>query len=249
VLLTLAGLAALSCAASAATRHLTWLLGVGGLLVLPLLSDVLPSWRVLPAWTSSFTSAGMGLGAFEPPSAKASIAVPLTRTVPERAFSDGPSRSPMPSPAHRSELSRFFAGLTPSRRALWLGLMVVWTAGAALLTFRLIACLMWLRVSTRGAEAVSEGPLAEALAGACEELGVCRPVKLFLTKRGIVPLVWGIFIHLGCLRARTWEVAHAVLPTNSRRTATCLVVADMPPAFIGSIRCPHAALHVEREGR
>src|SRR5688572_33155524 len=37
---------------SAATRHLAWLLGILGLLLLPLLSATLPGWRVLPAWTS-----------------------------------------------------------------------------------------------------------------------------------------------------------------------------------------------------
>ena len=36
--------------ASAASRHLVWLLAVVGLLLLPVLSGVLPGWRVLPQW-------------------------------------------------------------------------------------------------------------------------------------------------------------------------------------------------------
>src|SRR5688572_26939991 len=36
--------------ASAATRHLVWFTSILGLLVLPVLSMVLPSWRVLPRW-------------------------------------------------------------------------------------------------------------------------------------------------------------------------------------------------------
>ena len=37
---------------SAATRHLAWLVAVVALLVVPLLSMVLPQWRVLPAWAA-----------------------------------------------------------------------------------------------------------------------------------------------------------------------------------------------------
>src|SRR5215472_2081333 len=35
---------------SAATRHLVWLLAMVALLVVPVLSALLPQWRVLPAW-------------------------------------------------------------------------------------------------------------------------------------------------------------------------------------------------------
>src|SRR5688500_11814167 len=36
---------------SAATRHLVWLLAIVAMLIVPVLSAVLPQWRVLPAWT------------------------------------------------------------------------------------------------------------------------------------------------------------------------------------------------------
>src|SRR5437762_11134185 len=39
--------------ASAAARHLVWLGAMAALLVLPILSGLLPGWRVLPAWTAS----------------------------------------------------------------------------------------------------------------------------------------------------------------------------------------------------
>src|SRR5438445_11332391 len=35
---------------SAATRHLVWLLAIVAMLVLPVLSAMLPQWRVLPGW-------------------------------------------------------------------------------------------------------------------------------------------------------------------------------------------------------
>src|SRR5882757_7014252 len=37
---------------SAATRHLVWLLAVVAMLVVPVLSALLPQWRVLPEWAA-----------------------------------------------------------------------------------------------------------------------------------------------------------------------------------------------------
>ncbi|MCI0536298.1 MAG: hypothetical protein L0Z50_13845, partial [Verrucomicrobiales bacterium] len=49
VLLALAAVAAFALRkASAAARHLVWLLAVVALLVLPVLSGLLPAWQVLP---------------------------------------------------------------------------------------------------------------------------------------------------------------------------------------------------------
>ena len=53
VLLALAAVVALILRRdSAATRYLVWLLAIVAMLVVPLLSAMLPHWRVLPAWTS-----------------------------------------------------------------------------------------------------------------------------------------------------------------------------------------------------
>ncbi len=54
VLLVLAAIVALILRRdSAATRHLVWLLAIVAMLVVPVLSTMLPQWRVLPAWLSS----------------------------------------------------------------------------------------------------------------------------------------------------------------------------------------------------
>ena len=51
VLLMLAAVAALILRRdSAATRHLVWLLAIVAMLVVPMLSALLPQWRVLPKW-------------------------------------------------------------------------------------------------------------------------------------------------------------------------------------------------------
>ena len=53
VLLALAAVAALILRRdSAATRHLVWLLAIVAMLVVPMLSAMVPQWRVLPAWAS-----------------------------------------------------------------------------------------------------------------------------------------------------------------------------------------------------
>src|SRR3954447_3184968 len=50
-LLLLAGVLALMLRRdSAATRHLVWLLAIVALLLVPVLSAMLPGWRVLPEW-------------------------------------------------------------------------------------------------------------------------------------------------------------------------------------------------------
>ena len=66
VLLALAAVVALILRRdSAATRHLVWLLAIVAMLLVPVLSAMLPQWRVLPAWMSSPRPAVAGVS---PPS-------------------------------------------------------------------------------------------------------------------------------------------------------------------------------------
>ena len=53
MLLALATLATMALPrASAAARHLVWILAVAALVVLPVFSLLLPTWRILPSWAA-----------------------------------------------------------------------------------------------------------------------------------------------------------------------------------------------------
>jgi hypothetical protein len=58
ILLAAAGLLTLAMRrASAAQRHLVWVLALGSTLALPMLSVLLPAWRILPRWPGQSTTA------------------------------------------------------------------------------------------------------------------------------------------------------------------------------------------------
>jgi beta-lactamase regulating signal transducer with metallopeptidase domain len=86
VLLLLAGLAAaLMRRSSAASRQTVWSLALAALLGLPILSQALPAWQVLPAWTAATEESGATL---TPRLGDESVATPsgVVRSAPVRAL-------------------------------------------------------------------------------------------------------------------------------------------------------------------
>jgi beta-lactamase regulating signal transducer with metallopeptidase domain/biopolymer transport protein ExbD len=186
--------------ASAAARHLVWLLGVVGLLLLPVLSAALPGWRVLPRWasiSSSPTLLPLGTTTLRTPAAE--FASPNIGQVP-LSFIDAEALS-SPGPAQPASTSGF------SRANLGPMLTGVWLAVAALLLLRVIVSLFFLRLSGRRVDAVTTGPIWEALQSACAQLCIRRRIRLLLDERRTVPLVWGILRPRLLLpaEARTWD--------------------------------------------
>jgi hypothetical protein len=197
VLLVLVAIAAVCMRnASAAARHLAWMLGIIGLLLLPFLSAVLPGWCVLPQWaglplparTSERSSASSTLisptqqGHVESAIGNDSMTdVEPSGAFTERSFLAGPAASP-------SFLHEVFSHRDP---AVWLG--GAWMSVASLLLLRLGTSILLLRMRSRAAAAVIEGPLQDALEDACVQLQLRQRVRLFVDDRRIVPLVWGVF--------------------------------------------------------
>jgi hypothetical protein len=101
VLLVLAAVAAMILRRdSAATRHLVWLLAIVAMLVVPLLSAILPQWRVLPAWMSHSTK--LAVVDVSPPS----IAVPSTSVIESRQIAE-------PSEVERPAATAFQPAVVP----------------------------------------------------------------------------------------------------------------------------------------
>jgi beta-lactamase regulating signal transducer with metallopeptidase domain len=179
---------------SADARHLAWMLGIIGLLFLPLCSAVLPGWRVLPAWAVLPMRARVDERSFESPSPSAApahgVSAPTANAPLAIAPSAGAKDPPFAAvpPAVSSASGR---GLSHRGPAFWLS--AIWISGAALLLGRLVASNLLLHMRSRRAVAIYGGPLQNAIEAVCIQLSLRQRVRLFVDDRGIVPLVWGVF--------------------------------------------------------
>jgi beta-lactamase regulating signal transducer with metallopeptidase domain len=206
---------------SAATRHLIWLLAIVAMLVVPVLSALLPQWRVLPQW------AGM---APEPVIVEASlptIAGPADRV------------AELPQPAEPVVVERPFApahqpaaaqpdirpgSATPDAIPAtaiwnwnWLDLLpLVWVVGFSALMLRLIAArwLLWnaerqgtVIWSSRQIAQATHDPIVTALEAVCSQLEIGGPLTLLIHPDKTIPVVWGVLRYRLLLpaAARQWS--------------------------------------------
>ncbi|MGI8602477.1 MAG: M56 family metallopeptidase [Verrucomicrobiales bacterium] len=197
-LLLLAGLVALALRrASAAKRHLVWLLALAALIVLPGLSALLPSWRILPDW------AVVGPEKVSRSKLEGMRVIPGTQrsaTPPAEVGGRLEPRSPVrANGAQRADLSVVAASSLPPALHVsaarngqnWLPL--IWSAGFVLLLGRLFCAHGLMCQWTRRCRIVTDGPLAVALNAAQAQLCVRQRVGLLLDPRRTIPLVWGVF--------------------------------------------------------
>ena len=137
---------------SAATRHLVWLLAIVAMLVVPVLSAMLPQWRVLPQWAGIAPETGCRddsspsdrQAAYLPPQSCRRIADPWTI---HRPAAHRESRPAAELPDARP------ASATPARHSRpgrlnwnWINaLPFVWAIGFFVLILRLMAArwMLW----------------------------------------------------------------------------------------------------------
>jgi beta-lactamase regulating signal transducer with metallopeptidase domain len=189
-LLVLAGVGVLVMRrASASARHMVWLAAMVALLIVPVLSVVLPGWRVLPRWSAReavVADVAMPRAAEKP----ALTAPPTERPV---VF---PAAAPLPVPEMAAVLRPSVPVLVASESVMpfprhgWL--LPIWAAGCGVLVLRLTAAHVLLRRSTRRCEPAN-GALVATLEAARVECGVSQPVRLLMDKGRTIPVVWGMF--------------------------------------------------------
>jgi len=188
-LLALAGAAALGLRkASAAARHLVWLFAVAALLVLPVLSALLPNWRVLPSWTAMAVPARLAptveAGFLTPSHQLPVAATPPTAVSSTRVFS-APSGVPEESLTIRD----------------WF--LLVWATGFTLLLTRLLAASWLLSRAARGCAVAADGRLAELVQAARKQLDIRQPLQVLLDQRRTIPMVMRRFSTAAAWRS-TW---------------------------------------------
>jgi beta-lactamase regulating signal transducer with metallopeptidase domain len=202
--------------ASAAARHFLWSTALGSLVLLPVLSIALPSWRVrvLPAARSAHAKASeiAGSAAFADtsamrpapalwPSEKAGVvearprarakdhaATPLSPTA--NTVIDAPSSSTgaAEQPALRKEPS---LTLVPARLTQTSALVFLWLSGVfvALLPLAVgLGRVRWLVRRARPAHARAWGALAADLAA---EMGITRTVRIVESDERAMPMTFG----------------------------------------------------------
>jgi len=202
--------------ASAATRHLVWLVAVVALLVLPVLSAALPQWRVLPKWTAGVLADGVA---------------PAAKIANQPSASDEPHESPPlptldtanagPAPTVPFPPRATSHVSLPTSHQLTLtwrnSVSVAWAAVSTLLVARILAAhLLLCRAARRCvilAPAVSgtSNPITAAFAAARAQLGIRQQVTLLLDENRMMPVVWGVLRPRLLLPAEAREWSHEQL--------------------------------------
>lgn len=134
---------------SAATRHFVWLLAIVALLTVPVMSALLPQWRVLPEW-ASIPSASPEAPTIPPlPAGPSMHAVEVVQNAPPDAVEAPSSISHQPAMSLPDSPPVLVppANTSPAISSVgWLNtLTLVWSMGCCVLVLRLVAArwLLW----------------------------------------------------------------------------------------------------------
>ncbi|MEX2285133.1 MAG: M56 family metallopeptidase [Gemmatimonadota bacterium] len=240
---------------SAAARHLVWTVGVIGVLVLPPVAWIMPSWRVslpMPALFRDGVSAAQNF-AIAPETPADARALESLAGTPIQSESSLPVAEPVTQPA-----IRFNVETIPESRDWAMVLVLVWLLGITLTLGSL--GLSWLRV--RGMQSVAQpmraGTFVDAVARAAARLGMKEPPRVFVGDEHMMPMVWGLFRPVLLLpasaalwpRARLEAVILHELAHIRRRDALTQFIAEIARAiywFNPLVWLAARRLYLERE--
>jgi len=218
MLLVAAGLLTLAMRrASAAQRHLVWLLVLGSTVALPIFSVLLPAWRILPRWpgwsgTAMVESPKIELALAPQPIADRSLMQPevLSEVYRQEATSPGATSTNIGAPVVPATPPAWWARLDWEQ-----GLVAVWVLGMAALVFRYGLGVVFVRRIGREARPVNDEGWLTLLGDTARSLIIRRSVVLLESPRCAIPMTWGILRPVVLLPAetRSWPVErrHAVL--------------------------------------
>jgi beta-lactamase regulating signal transducer with metallopeptidase domain len=211
ILLAAIGLAAAALRrASAASRHWLWLLGMTGLLLLPIFSALLPAWTLLARPRAIHDAKPLALApaasiapvaALAPATPASPIAAPASLAMqsspsPAQAVVSGPSAPDLSATSAPVAASSFIP--VPPRQsatsfswAFWL--MVAWLAGASLIALQLLLGHLSLWSLQRRSRAITDPVWQPLLADLCGLLRIRRRVELLISSRRTMPMTWGLW--------------------------------------------------------
>jgi beta-lactamase regulating signal transducer with metallopeptidase domain len=151
--------------ASASTRHAVWILALGGALLLPIVSGLVPQieFSVLPDIGVVFSPLPGGLG--------------------DAVVVDGATTASLPAVGGR---------LWQSGNPL---LVSIWALGVAVLFLRFLGGTVTVRRFVRSSVAVEDAEWLSLAEEVRVQLGIQRPVRLLLSERQQSPITWGLVAH------------------------------------------------------
>ncbi len=207
---------------SAAVRHRVWGLAMGGLVLLPALSWLLPAWRlpILPAPTDPATprvveiqtARERQLPTRQPdddlPNDEIAFARPATTADP-RSVLPVDSLGPRPSPT-ASRSSTAPTHLEGESKSTTWGLAVaalVWSLGTSLFLAGVAVGICRTGRLWRGSQTITDEAWGRLVRELCARLGLRRPVHLREHAEPVVPLTWGLLRPIILLpeQARCWS--------------------------------------------
>ena len=182
--------------ASAAGRHLVWGAAVLGVLVLPGLSVLLPSWHVLPRWVSVPQAPAIRATVVAGPVV---LPIPTEGAMPARPAAELP-KEPPPAPAPQEAAPASLVSATVATRvaAAWAATwqawaMFAWAGGMSLALCPVLLSALMLRRLRRISERIDSGSWPLLLRQFQQQLNLRRRVVLLSSSHRAMPMTWGLF--------------------------------------------------------
>jgi beta-lactamase regulating signal transducer with metallopeptidase domain len=206
--------------ASAAARHMIWTLTLGGALIVPVLSAVVPRWSlpvafwpfprpntaltadaltVPPALTGASSNAVLALspraatavaGNAGPPPAAAAATPTAARGEAERSLGGEPAAAAVVTESARDAGRPVASTSAPTSFVPWLA--AVWLLGAVIALLPTVAGFTRLAIVARRARPMLGGRWALLVPSAMRELDVRRRVRFVELDGPVMPMTWGV---------------------------------------------------------